>query len=424
MEIPEWALEVVGVIGDISHLSGELKASREERQREQAKSEPGERVPDPDFDGDTIPAAEEGESPSEGEDSTNRDTVFGEFLSRMPHLTVVANSFPLPTATLDTLKTEQPEEGDKHVQALLLAQYVEGVKDGNSINAQIESIQSRIAVEETSIDIERLRMATLAAQNEALGKFIDKMEKGLLNLSSTWGAGGTGSAGVVSPRTPKSKSPNSTTTHQSTLNFEARRRRRDKAKDATRGRAVDMERLDGAFDTWHKYRAYSASQKEFNQLAVEHWNLNATLWFYTWMEAKEEGTLGDDDETAPKPTKKVEEGKTVEGSTPAKPPKKNVAPSPTLKAAKPPGRTIGRPSPSITPAKTPAARKPSPSTRPARAGSPAKQGDGKEPITERQRRIQERSAKDAQKVSAQTNIARPGSARGTIRGASGRTTRS
>ena len=61
MEIPEWALEVVGVIGDISHLSGELKASREERQREQAKSEPGERVPDPDFDGDTIPAAEEGE---------------------------------------------------------------------------------------------------------------------------------------------------------------------------------------------------------------------------------------------------------------------------------------------------------------------------------------------------------------------------
>ena len=37
--------------------------------------------------------------------------------------------------------------------------------------------------------------ATLAAQNEALGKFIDKMEKGLLNLSSTWGAGGTGSAG-------------------------------------------------------------------------------------------------------------------------------------------------------------------------------------------------------------------------------------
>ena len=44
------------------------------------------------------------------------------------------------------------------------------------------------------------------------------------------GAHAMGGAGVVSPRTPKSKSPNSTTTHQSTLNFEARRRRRDKAR--------------------------------------------------------------------------------------------------------------------------------------------------------------------------------------------------
>jgi len=97
-------------------------------------------------------------------------------------------------------------------------------------------------MEEASLDLDKLRVATMTAQNDALARFIDKMEQGLLILNSS---GSTHAA--ASPRSPPPGSKpidGSEAKRASSLNFEARRKRREKkqsvgAKDTYRLAALD-----------------------------------------------------------------------------------------------------------------------------------------------------------------------------------------
>ena len=124
---------MVGVIADISHMSGELHEAREQRTRECQSAEACERVPDPDFPEDSQASSAEGGRSWQRHshqlhnfifnDSyagdittlTGKETVFGEFLARMPHLTLIEGSFPVATSTLEKLQATQPENGDRHV---------------------------------------------------------------------------------------------------------------------------------------------------------------------------------------------------------------------------------------------------------------------------------------------------------------------
>jgi len=411
-EVPEWARGVVEVIGQISCLQHEisaLRAAREEDDKQQEGSEPAERIPDPDYD---APAAasnevEEDLGPIVG---CGNGTVFDEFQLRMPGLLEVEGSFPVEDSVLESVKATHPDTG---LQALLLSQFTEGVNSAQSIETDKALINQRIAAEETSIELDRLRLATIGQQSDAFARFIDRMEKGLLNLGSNWGGGS--SAGVSpSPRSPKKDSPEATTERKSVLNPEGRRRKRDKAKAAAAVRINAQENLDEAFLNWQKYRDFKWSQAELMTLAVDQYNLNSSLWFYTWMEWMEEGGDSDKEDNEGTTTKESASKEKKPTSEPiGRPPKVATSKSKPTTTEGPRSPTGSRPNSSSGPRSPPGSRPNSSSSSkrqssPGAASAPKKEAGATRTPSDRQSRIAERTK-------ATTGTRRPAGATTTTR---------